>query len=114
MFRHGGATPCSVGDLVDVGEAHLLHRVQVVEVAPVLLEAMHRRRGIGVVAQVILAELAGGVAQVQQELGDARGSRLQVGQSCRTEDCGGSQCHSHGYMPVTKAFQPEVQLCMAQ
>ncbi len=31
--------------LVDVGEAHLLHRVEVIEVAPVFLEAVRRRQG---------------------------------------------------------------------
>ena len=67
--------------LVDVGEAHLLHGVQVVEVAPVLLEAVRRRQGIGVVAQVVLAELAGVVAEVQQELGQARRAGSQIGRA---------------------------------
>ena len=31
--------------LVDVGEAHPLHRVEVIEIAPVLLEAVRRRQG---------------------------------------------------------------------
>ena len=44
VFLHGGAMPCSVGRLVDVGEAHLLHRVEVVEIAPVFLEAVRRRQ----------------------------------------------------------------------
>ena len=58
--------------LVDVGEAHPLHRVQVIEVAPELLEAVRGRQCICVVAQVVLAELAGGVAQIVQELGEGR------------------------------------------
>ena len=45
--------------LVDVGEAHPLHGVQVIQVAPELLEAVRRRQRLGVVAQVVLAELAG-------------------------------------------------------
>ena len=68
VFLHGGATLCTVGRLVDVGEAHLLHRVEVIEIAPVFLEAVRRRQRLGVVAQVVLAELAGGVAEVVQEL----------------------------------------------
>ena len=68
---------------VDVGEAHLLHRVQVVEVAPVLLEAVRRRQRRGVVAQVVLAEFAGGVAEIVQELGERRGSRPQVRRAAR-------------------------------
>ena len=35
---------------VDVREAHLLHGVEVVQVTPVLLEAMRRRQRGGVVA----------------------------------------------------------------
>ena len=67
--------------VVDVGEAHLLHRVQVVEIAPVLLEAVRRRQGRGVVAQVVLAELAGGVAEIEQELGERRGAGPQIGRA---------------------------------
>src|SRR5262249_28290268 len=52
---------------VDVGEAHLLHGVQVIQVTPILLEAVGGRRGCGVIAQVVLAELAGRVAEVAQE-----------------------------------------------
>ena len=50
VFLHGGATACCVGVLIDVGEAHPLHRVQVVEIAPEFLEAVRGRQRIGVVA----------------------------------------------------------------
>ena len=69
VFLQGGATVCSVGRLVDVGEAHPLHRVEVVEIAPELLEAVRGRQRVGVVAEMVLAELAGVVAEVVQELG---------------------------------------------
>ncbi len=69
--------------LVDVGEADLLHRVQVIEVAPILLESVRCREGLGMVAEVVLAELAGGVTEIQQELGERRGSRSQVGRAAR-------------------------------
>ena len=74
---------CSVGRLVDVGEAHPLHRVQVVEIAPELLEAVRGRQRVGVVAQMVLAELAGAVAEVVQELGERRRAGPQVGRAAR-------------------------------
>ena len=43
---------------VDVREADLLHRVEVVEVAPELLEAVRGRQRIRMIAEVVLAELA--------------------------------------------------------
>jgi len=60
--------------LVDIVEAHALHRVQVIEVAPELLEAVRRWQCIGIVAQMVLAELAGVVTEIQEELGERRGS----------------------------------------
>src|SRR5262245_8627403 len=60
--------------LVDVREAHRLHRVEVVEITPKFLEAMRRGQGLGVVAQVVLAELASGVAEVPQEHCKRRGT----------------------------------------
>ena len=83
VFLHGGATRLLGRALVDVGEAHLLHRVQVVEVAPVLLEAVRRRQRLGVVTQVVLAELAGGVAEIVQELGERRRAGSQLGRAAR-------------------------------
>jgi hypothetical protein len=49
---------------VDVGEAHLLHSIKVVQIAPVLLEAVRRRQRGGVITEMVLAELASGVAQI--------------------------------------------------
>ena len=54
-----------------------------IEVAPVLLEAVRRRQRRGVVAEVVLAELAGGVAEIKQELGERRGAGSQVGRAAR-------------------------------
>ena len=67
--------------LVDVGEAHPLHRVEVIEVAPELLEAVRGRQRLGVVAEVVLAELAGVVAEIVQELGERRRAGPQVGRA---------------------------------
>src|SRR5271166_1125704 len=59
---------------VDVEEAHLLHGIEVVQVAPKLLEPVRCRQGVRVVAQVVLPELASVVAEIQQELGKAWGT----------------------------------------
>ena len=69
--------------LVDVGEAHPLHGVEVVEIAPELVEAVRGRQRVGVVAQVVLAELAGVVAEVAQEPGERRRAGPQVGRAAR-------------------------------
>ena len=69
--------------LVDVGEAHALHRVEVIQVAPEFLEAVRGRQRVGVVAQMVLAELAGVVAEIEQDLGDRRGAGTQVGRAAR-------------------------------
>ena len=73
--RHDGLL---VRAAVDVREAHLLHRVQVIEVAPEFLEPVRRRQRIRMIAEVVLAELAGGVAEVEQELGEARRAGAQI------------------------------------
>ena len=44
---------------------------------------MRGRQGIGVVAQMVLAELAGIVAEVEQELGERRRAGLQVSRAAR-------------------------------
>ena len=92
VFLHRRRDALHGRGLVDVGEAHLLHGVEVVEVAPVLLEAVRRRQGVGVVAQVVLAELAGGVAEIEQELGDARGARAAGRTGCRAAAAGSCRC----------------------
>src|SRR5262249_21237197 len=51
---------------VYVREAQSLDGVEVVEVAPELVEAVGGRQGLGVVTQVVLAELAGVVAEIAQ------------------------------------------------
>ncbi len=51
--------------------------VEVVEVAEELIEAMHRRQELVAVAEVVLAELAGGIAERLEQLGYGCISRLQ-------------------------------------
>ena len=52
-----------------------------IEIAPEFLEAVRGRQRVGVVAEVVLAELAGGVAEIVQELGDRRRAGLQIGRA---------------------------------
>ena len=54
-----------------VGILRLFFGVQVVEVAKELIESVVRRQELILVAQVVLPELAGGIAQVLHELRDA-------------------------------------------
>ena len=78
--------------LVDVDEAHALHGVEVVEVAPVFLEAVRGRQRLEMVAQVVLAELAGGVAEVEQELGERRRAGTQPRRAARAVAAGSCRC----------------------
>jgi hypothetical protein len=63
------------GKLLGVGVVRVLRvllGVQVVEVAEELVEAVRRRQVLIAVAQVVLPELAGRIAERLQELGDRR------------------------------------------
>jgi len=66
---------------VDVGETHPLHGIQMVQIAPELVEAVGSRQRVGVVAQMVLAELAVVVAEVAQEPGERRRPGPQVGRA---------------------------------
>ena len=67
-----------LGVLRVVRVLRLLLGVQVVEVAEELVEAVGRRQELVAVAEVVLAELAGDVAQRLQQVGDRRVLRLQA------------------------------------
>ena len=60
------------GILGIVGELRLLLGVQVIEVAEELVEAVHGRQVLVAIAEVVLAELAGRVAERLEQLGDGR------------------------------------------
>ncbi len=97
VFLQGGATVCWVGSLVNVREAHALHRIEVIQVAPVFLEAMRGRQRVGVVAEMVLAELAGVVAEIKQELGERRGTGPQIGRAAgqlRRNHAGAQRMHA--------------------
>ena len=69
--------------LVDIGEAHPLHGIEVIEIAPELVEAVRCRQCVGVVAEMVLAELAGVVAEIAQEPGERRRAGPQIGRAAR-------------------------------
>src|SRR5262249_16005622 len=54
--------------LVDVQEAYLLHGIDVIEVPPELLEAVRGGKCIGMIAEVVLAELSCRVTEIDQDL----------------------------------------------
>ena len=92
-----------------VGELGLLLGVEVVQVAEELVEAVHRRQVLVAVAEVVLAELAGGVAL-----------RLQRRRDGRILGCSPSVAPGrptlvrpvrYGFWPVMNAARPAVQLC---
>ena len=58
-----------------VGVRRVFHRVEMIEVAEELVEAVHRRQELVLVAKVVLAKLAGGVAHSFQRGGDGHGLR---------------------------------------
>ena len=75
-----GVDQVARADLVAVGRivregvpVRIRHRVEVVEVAEELVEAVHRRQELVQVAEVVLAELPGGVALRLQRGGDGDG-----------------------------------------
>ena len=76
-----------------------------------LLEAVRRRQRLRMVTQVVLAELAGVVAEIAQEPSERRRAGPQV--SGLPGSCGGIMPVRSGCMPVKKALRPEVQLCSA-
>ena len=62
--------------------------VQVIEVAVELVEAVHGRQEAVLVAEMVLAELAGGVAERLEQLGDGRVLGLQAHGRARDADLG--------------------------
>ena len=83
--------------LVDVREAHALHRIEVIQVAPEFLEAVRGRQRVGVVAEMVLAELAGVVAEIEQEFGERRSAGPQIGRAAgqlRGDHAGAQRIHA--------------------
>ena len=82
-----------------------------IQITPEFLEAVRSRQRVGVVAEMVLAELAGVVAEIEQEFGERRGAGPQIGRA--TRQLRRIMPVRNGCMPVKKAFRPAVQLCSA-
>ena len=87
----------------------LLLGVEVVEVAEELVEAVRRRQELVPVAEVVLAELPGHVAERLQEIGDGRVLGLQPSLAPGSPTLVSPV--RIGDWPVMKAARPAVQLC---
>ena len=94
-----------------VGVGRVLHRVEVIEVAEELVEAVHRRQELVQVAEVVLAELAGGVAHALERGGDGHGFRRQARGAPAWPTV--VMPVRIGSSPVMKAARPAVQLASA-
>src|SRR5262249_11571278 len=71
-----------------VGMLRLLLGIEVIEVAEELVEAMNRRQELVAVAEMVFAELAGGIAERFQRLGDGDVLCLQAQRRRREADLG--------------------------
>ena len=71
-----------------VRQFRLFLGVQVVEIAVELVEAVHGRQELVAVAEMVLAELAGGIAERLEQLGDRRVFLLQPERGARQADLG--------------------------
>ncbi len=80
-----------------------------VEIAEELVEAMYGRQELVLVAEVVLTELAGDVAERLEQLGDRRVVRAQALVGAWQTDLG--EPVRIGDWPVMKAARPAVQLC---
>ncbi len=92
--------------------AGVFHRVEVVEVAEELVEAVDGRQELVEVAQVVLAELTGGVAHGLQRRRDRSAPRPACRSSRRPGRPSSCPCGS-GISPVMKFARPAVQLASA-
>ena len=72
--------PTDVQQLLRIGGMRrVFHRVEVIQVAEEFIEAVHGRQELVFIAEVVLAELAGGVAHSFERGRDGHGLRRQAG-----------------------------------
>ena len=89
--------------------SRLLFGVQVIKVAEELIETMDRGQVLVAVSQVVLAELAGGIAFVFEQLRNGRIFRLQAYRAAGTPTL--ERPVRKQLCPVIKLARPAVQLC---
>ena len=75
-----------------VAVAGVLHRVEVVQIAEELIEAVHRGQELVEVAQMVLAELAGGIPHDFEHRGDGRSLGWHADRRTGLSDGGQSRC----------------------
>ena len=93
------------------GWAGVFHRVEVIEIAEELIEAVHRRQKLVQVAQMVLAELAGGIAHRLQRRRDRRRlAGMPIGEPAWPTVVRPVRI---GNWPVMKLARPAVQLASA-
>ncbi len=90
----------------------VLHRIEVIEIAEELVEAVDGRQELVEIAQMVLAELAGGVALRFERSGDGDSLGWQSGLGSRPGRPWSSRCEWVA-APVTKLARPAVQLASA-
>ena len=93
-----------------VVELGLLLGVEVVEVAEELVEAVHGRQELVAVAEVVLAELPGGVARAPSGRWRSSGSSARSPMSAPGIPTLVRPVR-YGFWPVMNAARPAVQLC---
>ena len=84
-----------------VRQFRLFLRVEVIEIAEEFVETMHGRQELVAVAQMVLAELAGGVAQRLEQFGDRRIFLLQT--DCRARHADLGQARADRILPGDEA-----------
>jgi hypothetical protein len=98
------------GTLRIIDVLRLLLGVEVIEIAEELVEAVGRREKLVAVAQVILAELAGRVAE---RFSGLRHAGILRPQPYTAPGCQPCQSSADGRLPVMNAARRRVQLCCA-
>jgi hypothetical protein len=92
-----------------VGQFRFFLGVQVIEVAEEFVEPVHGRQVFIPIAEMVLAELTGGVAERLEQFGDGRVFR------CSPTVAPGMPTLVKpvriGFWPLMKAARPAVQLC---
>jgi hypothetical protein len=97
-----------------VRQLRLFLSVEVIEVAEEFVEAVDRRQIFVAITEVILAELAGGIAERLERLGN-RPSAIVGSSFCRPTFAPGIPTLVRpvriGFWPAMKQARPAVQLC---
>jgi hypothetical protein len=92
-----------------VGQFRFFLGVQVIEIAEEFIEAVDGRQVFIPVAEMVLAELTGGVAEWLEQFGDGRIFRMQSDRGAGHADFG--QARANGVLAADEGGTSGVQLC---